>query len=60
MESIQTSVDHFQEIVNRNEKFIPNANKNINYLYPNGNSMNNQIKWFKGLQERGLESNNAA
>ena len=58
MESNQNSNDIFLEIVNRNEKF--SSSENLNYLYPNGHRMTNQMKWFKGALEDGFRSDKAA
>tara|TARA_B100000945_G_scaffold278924_1_gene244952 strand:- start:55 stop:231 length:177 start_codon:yes stop_codon:yes gene_type:complete len=58
MESNQNSIYNHQEIVNRNEKVI--SIRNINYLYPNVDCMNHQMRWFKGSRERGLRSDIAA
>ena len=58
MESNQFSPDNFQEIVNRNGKFI--SNENLNYLYPNGHRITHQMRWFKGSRDRGLASDIAA
>ena len=46
MESNQNNTDNSQEIVNRNEKVV--SIEKLNYLYPNGHCMTNQIRWFKG------------
>ena len=58
MELIQGSADNFQEIVNRNEKVM--STENLNYLYPNGHRMTNQMRWFKGSRDRGLSTDIAA
>ena len=50
--------DNYQEVVNRNEKFI--STKSLNYLYPNGHRMTHQMKWFKGTLDRGLRLDVAA
>ena len=46
--------DNLQEIVNRNEKVF--STENLNYLYPNGNRITHQMRWFKGTRDRGLNS----
>tara|TARA_B100000579_G_C22761104_1_gene818990 strand:+ start:265 stop:441 length:177 start_codon:yes stop_codon:yes gene_type:complete len=58
MESSQNFIDNSQEIVNRNQKVI--SIENLNYLYPNGHRMTNQMRWFKGSLDRGFKSNIAA
>ena len=58
MESNKNSTDNLQEIVNRNKKFI--STENLDYLYPNGHRMTNQMRWYKGSRERGLKSDIAA
>ena len=62
MELNQNSNDNFEEIVdrngNRNRKSI--LIENLNYMYPNGHSMNNQVKWFKGSRDRGLRADMAS
>ena len=58
MESNQNSSDNLQEIVSGNQKFF--AIENLNYLYPNGHRMTNQMKWFKVSRDRGLMSDIAA
>jgi len=52
MKSNQNINDNYQEIMNRNEKFI--STKSLNYLYPNGHRMTHQMKWYKGCRDRGL------
>ena len=58
MELSQNNIDNSQEIVNRDQKFI--ATEDLNYLYPNGHRMTNQMRWFKGSRDRALKSNIAA
>ncbi len=58
MESNQNSTGSFSEIVDRNESLI--ATTELNYLYPNGHRMTNQMRWFKGSRDRGLRSKFAA
>ncbi len=58
MKSNQRSSGNFQEIVNRNKKVV--STENLNYLYPNGHRMTNQMRWFKGSRDRGLSSDIAA
>ena len=58
MDSNQKTDDNLQEIFNRNKKFV--STQNLNYLYPNGHRMTNQMKWFKGSRDRGLSSDMAA
>ena len=58
MEPNQNSNDKFQEIVDRNEKFV--SNENHNYLYPNGHRTTHQMKWFKYSRDGGLRSDKAA
>ncbi len=54
MESNQGSGNNSKEIINTNERFI--STENINYLYPNGHRMTNQMRWFKGSRDSGLRS----
>ena len=49
---------HFPGSQNRNKKFI--STENLDYLYPNGHRMTNQMRWYKGSRERGLKSDIAA
>ena len=58
MESDQNSTDDLQEIVNRNEKVV--SIEKLNYLYPNGHRMTNQMRWFKGSRDRGFNPDIAA
>ena len=58
MESNQNSTDNTQEIVNKDKNVI--STKSLNYLYPNGHRMTNQMIWFKGSRDRGLRSDVAA
>ena len=58
MDSNQKTDDNLQEIFNRNKKVV--STQNLNYLYPNGHRMTNQMKWFKGSRDRGLSSDMAA
>ena len=58
MESNQGSTDTFQEIINSNEMVV--STESLNYLYPNGHRMTNQMRWFKGSRDRCLRSDIAA
>ena len=61
MELNQNNTDKSQEIINKNEKVIPfQAIKNRIYLYPDGHRMTHQMRWFKGIRDRGLKSDIAA
>ncbi len=45
------------KIVNRTEMIIQNVSiENNNYLYPNGHRITHQMRWFKGSQDKGLNS----
>ena len=54
----QGTTDKYLEMVDFQEKFI--SSENLNYLYPNGHRMTNQMRWFKGSRDRGLRSDVAA
>ncbi len=58
MDSNQNIINNSQEPVNRNKNCI--STKSLNYLYPNGHRMTNQMIWFKGSRDRGLRSDIAA
>ena len=58
MELNQNNNDNSKEIVNRHEKVF--STEKLNYLYPNGHRVTNQMKWFKGSRDRGLSSDMAA
>ena len=58
MESNQHNTDNLQERVDRNEK-VPST-ENLNYMYPNGNRITHQMRWFKGSRDRCLRSDIAA
>jgi len=61
MESNQSKVDNSHHEFDKNEKLINYENiENLNYLYPNGHRVTNQMKWFKGSRDRGLSSDMAA
>ena len=55
MEKNTNTTFNLQEIVNRHENVV--SIKNLNYLYPNGHRMTNQMKWFKVCQDRRLRTN---
>ena len=61
MKSNQSKVDNSHHEFDKNDK-IMNYEKieNLNYLYPNGHRVTNQMKWFKGSRDRGLSSDMAA
>ena len=57
----QNKNDSFQDEVNNNESvFQGKSIRNLNYLYPNGHRMTNQMRWFKGSRDRGLKHDEAA
>ena len=58
MEFNQNNNDNLQEIIDRNEKVI--STEKVNYLYPNRQRMNNQMRWFKASSDRALRSEIAA
>ena len=58
MELNQNNTEDLQEIVNRNENIF--STENLNYLYPNGHRITNQMRWFKGCRDRCLRSDIAA
>ena len=50
-----------QANVNGDEKVVPIHDiENRNYLYPDGHRMTNQMRWFKGSRDRGLNPDIAA
>ena len=56
-DSIANSKEMIDEIKNfSKEKF----SDNLNYLYPNGHRITNQMRWYKGSRNRGLRSDMAA
>ena len=61
MQFNQNKTDYSQDIVNENEKVITSETiENLNYLYPIGDRITHQMRWFKGSNNRGLRSHNAA
>tara|TARA_Y100001968_G_C19114850_1_gene599042 strand:+ start:277 stop:462 length:186 start_codon:yes stop_codon:yes gene_type:complete len=61
MEFHQDNIDIAQDIVDKNKRIINSQNiENLNYLYPNGHRVTNQMRWFKGSKDRGLSSDMAA
>tara|TARA_B100000945_G_C20183710_1_gene503562 strand:- start:321 stop:497 length:177 start_codon:yes stop_codon:yes gene_type:complete len=58
MELNLNTTDNAQAIVDRDEKLI--STDKLDYLYPIGHRMPNQMRWFKGSRHRGLRSNIAA
>ena len=57
----QSKVDNSHHEFDKNDKLINYDNiENLNYLYPNGHRVTNQMKWFKGSRDRGLSSDMAA
>jgi len=58
MEFKHISTKNLKERNNSNEKFV--STENLNYLYPNGHRMTNQMRWFKGSSDRGLRPDIAA
>ena len=61
MQFKQNNNDNSQDIVTRNEKLTQSeTTENLNYLYPNGHRITNQMRWYKGSRERGLRKDIAA
>ena len=61
MQLNQNNTYHSQDNVDGEEKVIPiPAIDCCNYLYPNGNRMTPQMRWFKGSRDRGLKPDIAA
>ena len=61
MQLNQNNTDKSQDIINKNEKVIPiHTIENRNYLYPDGNRMTHQMRWFKDSLDRGFKSDIAA
>jgi hypothetical protein len=61
MELNQENIDRSQDMIDTNERIMNSQNlENINYLYPNGHRMTNQMRWFKGSRDRGSKSDRAA
>tara|TARA_B100000579_G_C22285105_1_gene600087 strand:- start:302 stop:487 length:186 start_codon:yes stop_codon:yes gene_type:complete len=61
MESNQNNTNNSQDIASRNKKIThAESYENLNYLYPNGHRMTNQMRWFKGSRERGIKSDMVA
>ena len=58
MELNQNNTDDLKERVDRNKKL--SSTENLNYLYPNGHRITNQMRWFKGSRDRCLRSDIAA
>ena len=61
MEFNQKYIDKKRNTANKIENyFISDSIEKLNYLYPNGHRITNQMKWFKGSRDRGLKSDIAA
>ena len=61
MQFKQNNNDNSQDIVTGNEKLTQSETiENLNYLYPNGHRITNQMRWYKGSRERGLRKDIAA
>ena len=61
MQFKQNNNDNSQDIVTGNKKLTQSETiENLNYLYPNGHRITNQMRWYKGSRERGLRKDIAA
>ena len=61
MQFKQNNNDNSQDIVTGNKKLTQSETiENLNYLYPNGHRITNQMRWYKGSRERGLREDIAA